>query len=80
MLRKEQAAAVPTTEAQVNDTHANEADLVARSQKGNVSAFNQLVIANQDVAYSVALRILGDPDAAADATQEAFISAYQSIG
>ncbi len=62
------------------EAHANESELVARSQKGNVAAFNQLVILNQDVAYSVALRILGDPDAASDATQEAFISAFQSIG
>lgn len=71
---------MPCTEAQVNEAQANEADLVARSQKGNVSAFNQLVVLNQDAAYSVALRILGDADGAADATQEAFISAFQSIG
>ena len=64
----------------MNEAQANEADLVARSQKGNVSAFNQLVVLNQDAAYSVALRILGDADGAADATQEAFISAFQSIG
>ena len=57
----------------------DEGDLIARSQKGNVSAFNQLVPAYQDTVYSVALRILGDPDGAADATQEAFISAFQSI-
>lgn len=64
----------------MNEAHVSEADLVARSQKGNVSAFNQLVLQNQDVAYGVALRILGDPDAAADATQEAFMSAFQSVG
>jgi RNA polymerase sigma factor (sigma-70 family) len=64
----------------VNEAHASEAELIARSQKGNVAAFNQLVLLNQDVAYGVALRILGDPDAAADATQEAFISAFQAVG
>jgi RNA polymerase sigma-70 factor (ECF subfamily) len=57
----------------------DEGELIARSQKGNVSAFNQLVLAYQDTVYSVALRILGDPDGAADATQEAFISAFQSV-
>jgi RNA polymerase sigma factor (sigma-70 family) len=57
----------------------DEAELIARSQKGNVSAFNQLVLANQEIVYNVALRILGDPDAAADATQEAFISAFESV-
>lgn len=58
----------------------DEAELIARSQKGNVSAFNQLVLAYQELVYNVALRILGDPDGAADATQEAFLSAFQSVG
>jgi RNA polymerase sigma-70 factor, ECF subfamily len=58
----------------------DEAELIARSQKGNVSAFNQLVLSYQELVYNVALRILGDPEAAADATQEAFLSAFQSVG
>ena len=57
----------------------DEAELIARSQKGNVAAFNQLVLAYQEIVYNVALRTLGDPDAAADATQEAFLSAFQSV-
>ncbi len=57
----------------------DEGELIARSQKGNVSAFNQLVLAHQELVYNVALRILGDPDGAADATQEAFIAAFQSV-
>ena len=32
------------------------------------------------MAYRVAYRIMSDPDAAADATQEAFISAYRGLG
>lgn len=57
----------------------DEAELIARSQKGNVAAFNQLVIAHQEIVYNVALRTLGDPDGAADATQDAFISAFKAI-
>ncbi len=57
----------------------DEGELIARSQKGNVAAFNQLVLAHQQLAYNVALCILGDPDAAADATQEAFISAFKAV-
>jgi RNA polymerase sigma factor (sigma-70 family) len=57
----------------------DEGELLARSQQGNVAAFNQLVVAYQEMVYNVALRIMGDPEAAADATQDAFISAFRSI-
>jgi RNA polymerase sigma factor (sigma-70 family) len=57
----------------------DEGELLARSQQGNVAAFNQLVMAYQEMVYNVALRIMGDPEAAADATQDAFISAFRSI-
>jgi RNA polymerase sigma factor (sigma-70 family) len=57
----------------------DEGELLARSQQGNVAAFNQLVVAYQEMVYNVALRIMGDPEAAADATQDAFISAFRSV-
>jgi RNA polymerase sigma-70 factor (ECF subfamily) len=57
----------------------DELALIASAQKGDVRAFNQLVLLYQSMAYNVAYRILGDPDAAADATQEAFLSAYKAI-
>jgi RNA polymerase sigma factor (sigma-70 family) len=57
----------------------DEGELLARSQQGNVAAFNQLVVAYQEMVYNVALRIMGDPEAAADATQDAFISAFRAI-
>ncbi len=53
--------------------------LVAAAMDGDREAFNQLVIAYQGLAYNVAYRILGDAEAAADATQEAFISAYRGL-
>lgn len=56
-----------------------EADLITRSQKGDVGAFNHLVLAHQEAVYNVALRILSNPTAAEDVTQEAFVSAFQSI-
>jgi RNA polymerase sigma-70 factor, ECF subfamily len=60
---------------------ANELELalVARSQRGDVAAFNSLVERYQGLAYALALRMLGDPDAAADVTQDAFFSAYRAI-
>jgi len=38
------------------------------------------VLSYQSMAYNVAYRILGDRDAAADATQDAFLSAFKAIG
>lgn len=49
------------------------------AQKGDLEAFNRLVLAYQDLIYNQAYRMLGDPDAAADATQTAFISAYKNL-
>ena len=56
-----------------------EADLVRAAQKGDLEAFNQLVILYQDRIYTLALRILGDEDSAEDITQEVFLTAYRSL-
>ena len=53
--------------------------LVARAQQDELAAFNTLVVRYQDAVYSLALRMLGAPDAAEDATQETFIRAWQRI-
>lgn len=57
----------------------DESALIARSQAGDLDAFNLLVDRYERQAYSLALRTLGDPDAAADAAQDAFISAWQNL-
>lgn len=54
-------------------------ELIAAAQRGNLDAFNELVLAYQDRVYNLAYRIMGDPASASDATQEAFISAYNHI-
>jgi RNA polymerase sigma-70 factor (ECF subfamily) len=56
-----------------------ESDLINMAQEGDLTAFNRLVLEYQTLVYNVALRILGDPAAAEDASQEAFISAYKAI-
>lgn len=53
--------------------------LIHDAQNGDLDALNRLVLAYQDSLYNTALRILGDEDQAADATQEAFISAFRHI-
>ena len=58
---------------------ARERTEIARSQRGDRAAFNELVIRYQTAAYGLALRMLGDPDTAADVTQDAFFAAYRNI-
>jgi RNA polymerase sigma-70 factor (ECF subfamily) len=53
--------------------------LIQSAQRGDIDAFNTLVLTYQSQVYSVAYRIMGDEAAAADATQEAFISAYKGL-
>jgi RNA polymerase sigma-70 factor (ECF subfamily) len=60
-------------------TLENEADLIAAAQHGKLDAFNELVLAYQHRVYNLAYSIMSDPASAADATQEAFVSAYQGI-
>jgi RNA polymerase sigma-70 factor (ECF subfamily) len=58
----------------------DEQGLIQAAQRGDLSAFNELVLHYQNRVFNLAYRIMGDEDSAADATQEAFISAYQAIG
>ena len=57
----------------------DEPALIQAAQHGDLEAFNRLVLAYQDMLYNTALRILGDEALAADATQEAFISAFRGL-
>jgi RNA polymerase sigma-70 factor (ECF subfamily) len=53
--------------------------LIQSAQHGDLDAFNSLVLAYQDNLFNTALRILNDEELAADATQDAFLSAFRSI-
>jgi len=57
----------------------DETSLIKDAQRGNLDAFNTLVLHYQDMVFNTALHIMGDEDQAADATQEAFISAFRAI-
>jgi len=57
----------------------DEPALILDAQHGDLNAFNRLVLEYQTPVYNVAYRILGETHAAADASQEAFISAYKKI-
>ncbi len=62
------------------DRPSDDEALVLRARSGDLTAFNALVLRHQDAVYSLALRVLGSPEAAEDATQEAFLRAYRALG
>lgn len=57
----------------------DEAALIHDALQGDLDAFNRLVLAYQDRVFSQAYRLLGEVDAAEDAAQEAFISAFRNL-
>ena len=54
-----------------------EKTLIRAAQRGELDAFNELVLRYQNLLYGIALRLLNDEDVAADAVQEALISAFR---
>ncbi|MEU5808885.1 RNA polymerase sigma factor SigM [Streptomyces sp. NPDC059650] len=57
---------------------ASDRDLLARHVAGDPDAFGELVRRHRDRLWAVALRTLGDREEAADAVQDAFVSAYRA--
>jgi RNA polymerase sigma-70 factor (ECF subfamily) len=56
---------------------ASDAELLRRHLAGDQEAFGALFLRHKDRLWAVALRIVCDPDDAADALQEAMISAFR---
>lgn len=63
----------------VADQDAEDRALVAQSRAGDAVAFERLVERYQRILFTVALRMLGEYDAASDAAQTAFVKAYQKL-
>ncbi|MFI7005761.1 RNA polymerase sigma factor SigM [Streptomyces sp. NPDC050145] len=57
---------------------ASDQDLLARHVAGDKDAFGELVRRHRDRLWAVALRTLGDREEAADAVQDALVSAYRA--
>ena len=57
----------------------DESALIHSAQKGDIDAFNRLVLAYQHQVYNLAYRIMGDEASEGDAAQEGFISAYNHL-
>lgn len=58
---------------------ADEQAIITRAMKGETEAFTALVMKYQNMAYSVAYRMLRDEDAAADVVQDSLIKAYRAL-
>jgi RNA polymerase sigma-70 factor (ECF subfamily) len=57
----------------------DEAAVIAHAAAGDRTAFARLMEHYQSACYGLAFRLLGDPDQAADATQDAFVHAYRAM-
>jgi RNA polymerase sigma-70 factor (ECF subfamily) len=53
--------------------------LIEEAKKGDLDAFNRLVLSYQTRVYNLAYRILGDEASAEDITQTTFLAAYQKL-
>jgi RNA polymerase sigma-70 factor (ECF subfamily) len=53
--------------------------LVSDAQRGDLESFNQLVRLYEGRVYTLCYRMLGDSESAADAAQDAFLSAYRNL-
>ena len=57
----------------------DEADCIARAQRGEVAAFSELVTRYQDRIYRFLVRMTRSQEDARELTQETFLSAYQAL-
>lgn len=62
------------------DDDARDRALLAAHVAGDPDAFDELVRRNRTRMWAVALRTLGDPEEAADAVQDACVSAFRAAG
>ncbi|MBZ0304368.1 MAG: sigma-70 family RNA polymerase sigma factor, partial [Anaerolineae bacterium] len=59
--------------------HNDEPLLIRQAQRGDLDAFNALVLRFQDRVYGLTYRIMGDDSSAADMAQDTFITAYRRL-
>jgi RNA polymerase sigma-70 factor, ECF subfamily len=69
------AAAIPVAAAEDPD-----AGLVAEAQTGNLKAFETLIRRHNSTLYRTMMAILGNPDEAQDAMQDALLNEFKHIG
>jgi RNA polymerase sigma-70 factor (ECF subfamily) len=58
----------------------SDAEVIRQCRQGRAEQYRLLVARYQDRIYTLALRLLDQPDDALDAAQEAFVRAYTALG
>src|ERR1700739_897191 len=59
---------------------AGDSDLLARAQRGDAAAYEEIVQRYQQIAFRTAYLITGSAADAEDAAQEGFVKAYRALG
>ncbi|HEY0239131.1 MAG TPA: RNA polymerase sigma factor SigM [Friedmanniella sp.] len=76
--------ALPTdafpVDALATDPLPTDTELLQAHVDGDATAFTTLVERHQDRLWAVALRVMGSPDDAADALQDAYVAAFRRAG
>jgi len=57
----------------------DEREMVERARAGDLDAFDRLIRRYQDQVFSVAFRLLGNEDDAADVTQDVFLACFRHL-
>jgi RNA polymerase sigma-70 factor, ECF subfamily len=81
-LKCESAGSRPTgsQDAQITGKASEiNSELVNLARQGDISAFNELIIATQDLVYQHACWMMNNNAAAEDAAQDAFLHAFQRL-
>lgn len=78
MVRLESIESTVGKKMAAGETGQEEAWVLA-SQKGDQLAFNRLVLKWEHRVYNLTLRMLNDPEEAAETTQEIFLAVYRNI-
>jgi RNA polymerase sigma-70 factor (ECF subfamily) len=58
----------------------DETELIERARSGDASAYEELVVAYQGIAFRTAYLMTGEPGDAEDAAQSGFIKAFYALG
>lgn len=67
------------TQPRPEPAHADERELIRAAKAGDLSAFEALVVRNEQRIYGLARRLTGSEHEAQDVTQQTFLSAIRSL-